>query len=89
MTDATKIIHDTRIVASIMSYIEIVDKNVTSDIYVDISDVSEDLINKLINKLKENLDGAGFKYNISSTPSSTEVGKIDRVMHIYFNKEEE
>lgn len=85
MTDATKIIHDTRIVASIMSYIEIVDKNVTSDIYVDISDVSEDLINKL----KENLDGAGYKYNISSTPSSTEVGEINRVMHIYFNKEEE
>ncbi len=85
MTDATKIIHDTRIVASIMSYIEIVDKNVTSDIYVDISDVSEDLINKL----KDNLDAEGYKYNISSMPSSTEADKIDRVMHIYFNKEEE
>lgn len=87
MTDATKIIHDTRIVASILSYIEIVDKNVTSDIYVDISDISEDLINKL----KENLDGAGYKYNISSTPSLTKAGEIAKaiMMHIYFNKEEE
>ncbi len=84
MTDATKIIRDTRLVASIMSYIEIVDKDATSDIYVDISDVGEDLINKL----KENLDAEGYKYNISPTPSSTEVGEIDRVMHIYFNKEE-
>lgn len=85
MTDATKIIRDIRLVACIMSYIEIVDKDTTSEIYVDISDVGEDLIDKL----KENLDGAGYKYHISSTPSSTEVGEIDRVMHIYFNKEEE
>lgn len=85
MTDATKIIRDTRLIACIMSYIEIVDKDVTSDIYVDISDVGEDLINKL----KENLDKEGYKYNISSTPSLTEVGEIDGVMHIYFNKEEE
>lgn len=86
MTDATKIIRDIRLVACIMSYIEIVDKDTTSEIYVDISDVGEDLINKL----KENLDVEGYKYNISSTPSSTEVGEeIDRVMHIYFNKEEE
>ena len=84
MTDATKIIHDSRLVACITSYIEIVDKNVTSEIYVDISDVGKDLINKL----KENLDAEGYKYNISSTPSSTEIGEIDRVMHIYFNKEE-
>lgn len=85
MTDATKIIRDTRLVACIMSYIEIVDKDVTSDIYVDISDVGEDLINKL----KENLDAEGYKYHISSAPSSTEVGEINRVIHIYFNKEEE
>ncbi len=85
MTDATKIIHDTRLVACIMSYIEIVDKNVTSDIYVDISGISEDLINKL----RENLDKEGYKYHISSTPSLTEIGEINRVMHIYFNKEEE
>lgn len=51
MTDATKIIRDIRLVACIMSYIEIVDKDTTSEIYVDISDVGEDLINKL----KENL----------------------------------
>lgn len=68
MTEATKIIHDTRVVASILSYIEIVDKDTTSEMYVDISGVSEDLINKL----KENLDEAGYKYNISSTPSLTE-----------------
>lgn len=85
MTDAIKIIHDTRVIASIMSYIEIVDKNKTSDIYVDISGIGEDLINKL----KDNLDAEGYKYNISSTPSLTEADKIDRVMHIYFNKEEE
>lgn len=84
MTDATKIIRDTRLVACIMSYIEIVDKDTTSEIYVDVSDVGEDMINKL----KENLDAEGYKYHISSTPSLTEVGEIDRVMHIYFNKEE-
>lgn len=85
MTDATKIIRDIRLVACIISYIEIVDKDTTSEIYVDISDVDEDLINKL----KENLDAEGYKYNISSTPAATEVGEINRVMHIYFNKEEE
>ena len=84
MTDATKIIHDTRIVACIMSYIEIVDKDTTSEIHVDISGVGEDLINKL----KENLDAEGYKHHISSTPSLVSVGEIDRVMHIYFNKEE-
>lgn len=82
MTDATKIIRDTRgDIASIMSYIEIVDKDVTSDIYVDISDIDKDLINKL----KENLDTEGYKYHISSAPSLTRA----MMMHIYFNKEEE
>lgn len=85
MTDATKIIRDIRLVECIMSYIEIVDKDTTSEIYVDISGVGEDLINKL----KENLDAEGYKYHISSTPSLVSVGEIDRVMHIYFNKEEE
>lgn len=85
MTDATKIIHDTRIVACIMSYIEIIDKDATSDIYVDISDIGEDLIDRL----KERLNAEGYKYHISSTPSVIEGGRIDRVMHIYFNKEEE
>nr|DAH33533.1 MAG TPA: hypothetical protein [Caudoviricetes sp.] len=85
MTDVTKIIRDTRLVACIMSYIEIVDKNVTSEIYVDISGISEDLINKL----KENLNKGKYKYDIVSSPSLIEIGEIDRIMHIYFNKEEE
>lgn len=85
MTDATKIIHDTRVLASIMSYIEVVDKNITSDIYVDISDIGEDLINKL----KENLDKEGYKYDIESSQSLIKIGGINRRMHIYIKKEEE
>lgn len=85
MTDATKIIHDTRVMASIMSYIEVVDKNITSDIYIDISGIGEDLINKL----KENLDKEGYKYDIESSPSLIEIGGINRRMHIYIKKEEE
>lgn len=85
MTNATKIIHDTRVLASIMSYIEIVDKNVTSDIYVDISGIGEDLINKF----KENLDAEGYKYDIESSPSLIPIGGINRRMHIYIKKEEE
>jgi hypothetical protein len=58
--------------------------DVTSNIHVDISDIGEDLIGKL----NELLNAKGYEYRILSKPSLIEVDKIDRVVHIYFNKEE-